>query len=382
MKRGKKILTRLKKNIPFMIFVVMGFFCGLLIGKYIDVIQRKNASIGENIFTFVILIAGMCIAILLQTVIHEAGHMIFGLLTGYRFSSFRIGSFMVIKKEGHMKFCRFSLAGTGGQCLLVPPEMKEGKVPYVLYNLGGSLVNLVSAILFSAIAYFCFEKGAMYVFFQMLAIIGLADALVNGIPFQLGEINNDGYNALSLGKSPEALRALWIELKINEQNARGIRLKNMPEEWFEVPTDESLKNAMVSDLSVFACNRLMDQKRFEEAVSEMKRLLSLKTGIVGVYRNLMINDLIYCEVIGENNPERLEKMLDKQQQKFMKVMKKFPSILRTDYVYALLAEHNEGKAQKIKDDFNKMAKHYPYMSDIESERELMDYAEKIWRSHL
>ena len=82
-----------------------------------------------------------------QVVVHEAGHLVFGLLTGYQFSSFRIGSFMWVKLEGKLKLKRYSLAGTGGQCLMAPPEMVDGKVPYVLYNLGGCLANLIVSVI-------------------------------------------------------------------------------------------------------------------------------------------------------------------------------------------------------------------------------------------
>ena len=59
----------------------------------------------------------------------------------------------------------------------------------------------------------------------------------------------------------------------------------------------------------------------------------------------------------------------------MKSMKKFPSVLRTWYAYALLAERDGEKARKIKDQFEKCAKSYPYPSDIASERELMERVE-------
>ena len=55
---------------------------------------------------------------------------------------------------------------------------------------------------------------------------------MNGIPMRLGNVDNDGYNALCLGKSPAALRSFWLQMKINQQISRGVRLKDMPEDWF------------------------------------------------------------------------------------------------------------------------------------------------------
>ena len=69
-----------------------------------------------------------------------------GLATGYRFVSFRIGSWMLQREHGKLRVRKFTLAGTGGQCLLAPP-LTDGKMPCVLYNLGGPLANLITALL-------------------------------------------------------------------------------------------------------------------------------------------------------------------------------------------------------------------------------------------
>ena len=54
-------------------------------------------------------------------------------------------------------------------------------------------------------------------------------------------------------------------MKINEEITNGNRLKDMPDEWFIIPENDELKNSMISVLAVFACNRLMDEHRFDEA---------------------------------------------------------------------------------------------------------------------
>ncbi len=61
----------------------------------------------------------------------------------------------------------------------------------------------------------------------------------------------------------------------------------------------------------------------------------------------------------------------------MKALKNLPSVLRTEYTYALIAEKDEAKAAVLKNKFQKMAKRYPYPSDIAAERELFAYAEGL-----
>ena len=111
--------------------------------------------------TGLLLIIGLFLVIYvasyLQVIIHESGHLVFGLMSGYRFGSFRIASFIWVKDQGKIKFKRMKIAGTGGQCLMSPPEMVDGKFPVVLYNFGGALMNLIFAALFIGL-FFAFKS--------------------------------------------------------------------------------------------------------------------------------------------------------------------------------------------------------------------------------
>ena len=314
---------------------------------------------------------------LIQIILHEAGHLIFGLLTGYRFSSFRIFNLIWVRLEDRIQFKKLNIAGTGGQCLMLPPDLKDGRMPVMLYNFGGAIVNLITAIVCFGLSFLCPVRSLGWTILMMFAVIGLAFALINGLPVKMGAVNNDGRNALDLSRSEEATRAFWIQMKVNEQISKGIRLKDMPEGWFTVPSESSMNNGIIATLGVLACGRLMDQHQFEEADKLMKRLLSRQNGIVGLYRNLMICDRMYVEMISENRKEILDGMRSKDQLKIMKAMKKYPSVLRTEYVYALLAEKDPAKAQKAMAQFDQCTKSYPYPSEIDGERELIKLAEEI-----
>lgn len=258
-----------------------------------------------------------------------------------------------------------------------PPDMVEGRIPVVLYNLGGSFMNIIASIVFFVL--YLLLKGVPFVsvLLLMLAIIGVGFAIMNGVPMRMGTVDNDGYNAFSLTRNSEALQSFWMQMKVNAEIAKGLRLKDMPDEWFEIPSDESMKNSMVVVKGIFTCNRLMDQQNFAEADKLMKHIMSIESGIVGLHRSLMVCDRMYIELITENRKDVIDGMLTKEQKKFMKQMKKFPSVLRTDYALALLHDKDKGNAEKIKLLFEKCAKSYPYPNDVESEYELMENADKM-----
>lgn len=370
--KKKKILWQQYIVIAFSLLI--GAICGLLFVSYMNRTFDADKSTLEEIPYLIILFFSMYAAILAHTIIHEAGHLIFGLISGYKFSSFRIMSFMWVRESGKVKFRRLSLAGTGGQCLMVPPNFVDGKFPVVLYNLGGSLMNVIAGLVFLGLHFISVNPPFFSFAMLIFAVVGFMVAIINGIPIRTGMVNNDGHNAFSLTRSPDALRAFWVQLKVSEQTSKNVRIKDMPDEWFSVPSDEEMKNSIIAVMGVFSCNRLMDELRFEDADALMAHLLEIDSGIIGLHRSLMTCDRIFIELINENRSEILNKMMTMEQKKFMKSMKKFPSVLRTEYAYALLFKKDAVKAEKVKKQFEKCAKSYPYPNEIQSERELMEIA--------
>jgi len=371
----KKIRAFLKKYSAMIIFMLIGAVCGVLMVEYIH-----RYAPDRPFAALLVMFVSMYVAILVHMIIHEGGHMVFGLLSGYTFCSFRILSFMFIKEDGKLKLKRMTIAGTGGQCLMSPPDMVDGKLPVMLYNLGGSVMNVVFGGVFLALHFGLSAYPLLSAVMLMFGLIGFAIALMNGIPMRMGEVDNDGFNAFSLGKDPQALRAFWVQMKVNQQISRGVRLKDMPEEWFALPSDEAMKNSMVAAIGVFACNRLMDEGRLSDADTLMEKMLNTPNGMVGVHRRLMVCDRIFIELLTQNRSDVIKNMLTSEQLKFMKAMKSFPSVLRTEYALELLGNKDNVKAENFREQFERFAKSYPYQSDIEAERELMDMAKNKWES--
>ena len=352
------------------LFAAMGFVLGLAIIAFTE----WQFPEGISTFQFWAILLFMFVSLFLHIVIHESGHLIFGRLSGYSFSSFRIGSFMILKENGKLVSKQLKIAGTGGQCLMVPPEMVDGKFPVFLYNLGGSIMNLAVSLIF-LIVFTVISKDTLAAVFCFLMIgMGWITSLSNGIPLRTSAIGNDGYNALSLRKNKDAMRAFWVQLKVNEQISKGLRLKDMPDAWFQMPSDDAMKNNLVATLGVYACNRLMDQHRFDEADALMAHMLEMQSGMVGNHRKLIICARIYNELIPENRPAVLASFYTKDQKKYMKAMRTFPSVIRTEYAHAVLAEKDPVKAAKVMEAFEKVTKTYPYPNEINSERELIQIA--------
>ena len=368
-KKKNKNKGKLKRLIPTMGFMLLGGICGMLMVLYGGLFDYESSEI--SLAAFAVLFVSMYIAMYIQIAVHEAGHLVFGLATGYEFCSYRLGKLMWVKQNGKLSFKRYSLSGTGGQCLMSPPEIKDGKMPVVLYNLGGSIMNLFAAAVSVILFLLLRDAPVVSTIFLMSTVIGVFFAALNGIPMRLGTIDNDGYNALSIRKNENSMRSFYIQLKLVTELSKGKRLKDMPEEWFTVPTDKEMKNSMSATVGVLCCNRLMDTQSFTEAQGLMEHFLSIDSGIVGVQKNLLLCDILYCELMGENRKEKIDELLTKDMKKILKARINNPAALRTQYAYSLICQNNEKAAAKIKKRFDKIIASYPYSGEAESERELL-----------
>ena len=350
------------------VFFLLSFAGGLLLGR----VASQNA--GPGLPGVLAAFGAMLLACWVQIILHEGGHLVFGLLTGYRFSSFRIGSFMWMKEGGKLKLKRLSIAGTGGQCIMAPPPGTAADMPVFWYHMGGAVMNLLTAALCGLLWLFLPYIPFLSVFFLMAALVGVLYAVMNGVPFHSRMVDNDGQNAKNLLKNRAARESMWMQLAVTEQTAHGVRLRDMPEEWFVVPADEDMKDSLTAARGVFAANRLMDAHRFGEADALMEHLLTVADGMAGIHRSLLLCDRMYVELMGACREEKLEALCDGNVRAVMKQMKKFPTILRVRYAEALLRERDGEKAEKILSAFEKVSESYPYASDIQSERELMELA--------
>lgn len=360
----------MKKLLAMLPMMAVGLVCGLLIGSYAIHAEESGAP-GGMLGAMVILFVGFLVGMYLQIAVHEGGHLVFGLLTGYRFCSYRLGSFMLIKEENRLRLRRFSLAGTGGQCLMAPPPWTED-LPVTLYNAGGCLMNLLCAAL-CLLLWLPLRQHWLGALPLVCAVVGLGFALINGIPMRLGGVDNDGRNILSLKKDPVARYAFWQQMKVSEKQSKGLRLCQMPEPLFDYPAD-GLDNPLVASIAVFACNRLLDQGKISEARAAMEALLTCKSGLPGLYRSLLTCDLLCCRLL-EGDTAGAKELITPAWTQFCKSMKTFPSVQRTQYFRAKLLEGDQSAAEKVLAAFEKTAKTYPYPAEIEGERELLALAE-------
>ena len=371
-------MTKQKKKrsarsvLAFALMYLLGMAGGFLLGEGIGARLAGFATRGERFLWLGVMLAAAVLMVYGQIAIHEAGHLLGGLATGYRFSSYRVGSWMILRENGRLVPRWLTITGTGGQCLMTPPAMVDGQVPYVLYNIGGVLGNLAAALVFGGLWLAARDNVWLGPICLMGAVFGLLFTLANGIPLRMGLVDNDGRNAISLGRDPAALRAFWVQMQINAAQADGKRLREMPDAWFDT-AGLDLHNPMTATSAVFACNRLMDAHAFTEADARMTALIDGENAVLGLHRSLLVCDCIWCALMA-GDLAHAGALYTAEQKKFMRAMKRYPAVIRTEHARALLYEGDLARAEALEAQFARAAVRYPYPADLAGERELMALA--------
>ena len=372
----KKIPALICKGIVLIASLACGGLIGIVIVNGIGRGRIQNMGIGQYYLTFFAYFAVAILAYFVQIIIHEAGHLVFGLLTGYEFISFRVGSLTWVKMDGRIERKRFKLAGTAGQCLMAPPDLADGKMPVVLYNLGGALMNIIAAALFFPLYRLCREIPVLNVFLGSLCVTGILTAIQNGVPAKLKKLPNDGYNIVSLLSDSDAVRAFWTQMKVNEKGTEGVRLRSMPEGWFGLKDGADMDNPLISAVALLDESRRLDMHEFEDAYARAERILNGNFDLPVLYRSMVTCDYIYTGLVTGRG---LDKSAWEQKDfaMFRRQMGKNPSVIRTLYAAELLGNNDSAAAEKQSELFKKTAESYPTPADIEMERELIEIARSL-----
>ena len=256
--------------------ILVGACCGLII-----VIPIIAITDGESVWTVAKTIFGkfslqdvlkivwmpvaILIAFILNVVLHEGGHLVAGLLTGYRFVSFRFLNWTIIRRNGRLQWGNYELAGTGGQCLMAPPDRPIDQIDTRWYNAGGVLANLLIVVI-SALLLWAFDLPAwLDELLVIMIILGLLIGVGNGIPLKMGGVATDGLNLLQLEKDIPGKQCFCNILEFNALSQEGVPYDEMPEHIFALPQPIDWVNSMHVGAALLAATRMAAVHQWEEA---------------------------------------------------------------------------------------------------------------------
>ena len=319
------------------------------------------------------MLVALVIAFYLQIIIHEGGHFVAGLLTGYKFVSFRILNWTLIKRNGRLHWRNYELAGTGGQCLLAPPDRPLDQIDTRWYNAGGWIANVITALLAILLLWAFDLPGWLDTFLIMMAIIGVLLALTNGIPMKLGGVANDGSNLFQMEKDTAAKKCFCDILEVNARSQEGEPYGEMPDRLFELPHPIDWTNSMHVGAVQFIATRMIAQHQWEEAYQLLTETLSHKDDYMELYQLELENMMTQACILTGRHNEAWQHYSDKVIRHVERHAPTQADKQLTDMAVTLFLCGNRARAEEIHRKLEANRDKYIHQGDVAMSLELMQW---------
>lgn len=390
-KERKKLQKKLTKS--FRITNIISVIIGLIIGfaiSYYGIFSKKDQSVAD---TFLLYFYGGLIAFgitfVIHIILHEGGHLIFGLLTGYNFLSFRIFSTIFYKHNGKINKRKFAIKGTGGQCLMYPPKRREdGSFPFVLYNMGGGISNLFFSLL-AVIPVILTDNKVLLTLCIAFIVSGVLLAVTNLIPLNMG-LQNDGMNMVQMLKEENFREAFYLQLKVNAEMSDGKLITDYSPSDFPLVEGEHSTNMLAAFSYIYRYYIKLSAHDYEGARLMLDQMVENSDKYILAIFNLIEIERLFFMVL-EKRPIEEIACVYRYVRVILNTSKTNVGIQRVRYVYEALLSEDDKKdiinliskkvQKKWKDyseeeaynDFIKIADNFPIIGEARMHMDMVEY---------
>ena len=256
---------------------------------------------------------------------------------------------------------------------MMPPEIKDGKFPFVLYNAGGVMINLLMSIL--CILLLIPLRGVHFALEGVLILFagsGLFAVLTNGIPMKIGGVPNDGHNIYSMLKDEDARRGFYVQLQVNGLQSLGTRIKELPLSTFELKGNADLTSPLNTSMRLMEYSYHLDHLDMEKAKKCLDSLAEFTDCIAPIYVNEINCEKLFLELITDCNKSIIDPLYDKNLKKYIKAAKFQASKKRLLMAYEIYYKKDTKEALKYYQEGKNLALNSPVKGDGDAELMLLN----------
>ncbi len=364
-KKNNTIKTLLV-NAGYLLFGgIAGFLFILVMDRY-DI--ESTLSVPVMVLTFIL---SIFLSFVFHIAVHELGHVILGLLTGYGFYSYRIFNWMFIREDEKWQCKKYSVPGTLGQAIMLPPKKKDKVFPWFWYNIGGGLMNLLFTIITLVIFVLLPNRSELVsVILISFMLVGAILGLSNLIPTPASMFANDGSNMLAIYKDRVAKESFYSQLTTVAHLAQNKSFKDFPLENYQLPKNANLKYMLISILTTHELEYYYDVEDFASAIALLNRLED-EPNLAKPIKLSLDSERIFLECMQGPREEAMEALCSKDVMNLMKASKNVPDMHRILMAYEGLYRRNMEEARKHYEKANELLERYPIYGIAQVEKRLL-----------
>ncbi len=331
-----------------------------------------------DIVTAIIFLSSIVISIPISLIIHELGHLIWGVIAGLKFLALSIGKILIFNDNGVVRIKKnVSLISTFGYCICGAHKTDEPKkINFSLYYIGGCMSNIIVAIIAMIFMVLTSNTPNISTMLGGFAFCSLLLGINNLIPTNISGFNTDGRNILDLIKNPDQAVQIYNIHRINTLLCQGKTLAEMDAKLFSC--DYALNSYISHTVRYMKALRYMQNQSFTAAEVEFRGLLDTDN-FQGFVKSVSLYELAFCRIMLGADSAEIEGMLTDGIKKYIAGAKKYdPSINRFMYAYHMLIDNSPELAQKYLDRILSIQNNYHAPGEIKMDLMLIDYVDSMY----
>ena len=251
----------------------------------------------DSVLLILCLIGGAIVSSAVCRLFHELGHIVIGLICGFRFNSMRVGCFYLYRDEGKLRIAARRLPESlAGATEMLPKNANNLHDKYLAVVCGGlafSLLFLAGAEL--VLDFYKYMPFAVYALVCTSLPYAFHIFFYNVLPFNDDNLDTDGAMLKGLiKKEPSYLTAVNI-LAIEAYLYQGLTPAEIDKELYfgapQLPEDDL--NFIL--LTNYRLSYYIDAGDRESAAKACTRLENLLEYVPQYYRNDILADILFCK---------------------------------------------------------------------------------------
>ncbi len=307
---------------------------------------------------------------LFLSLVHEAGHLVGGLLSGRRMYYVSVAGHCLMRRpDGRFRRGYAATPGVGGVCSTVSEGSPQ---PFRLYLLLGPLSTLLVGGLCAYLATLsdpawelpwevALRRAILHIPMVLMAVQGVVGCIVNLIPMHISGGISDGMQLLSLSFNRQS-RADWEQCnRIAYLTWQGLTPSEMPEELFAPLPPERLTSPYARELTLYRLERLTELGDFAAAISLCHELTEAELPLSPLERLCITRTGAVCEALTDGPGPFCQRMAEQDMQRLMRFTRKTIGTQLTQYAMAKLVDRDEALAARHLADFTRSVARSPFL---------------------
>lgn len=330
MKKDSRFIQLILTSLFLLFFGTLGFF-----GAYYLAESANNITGVKVLYTIFIIV----VSFPLHVILHEIGHLLGGLSSGYQFIMFRLFSTVWIKTKNRLSRRKQYVPGIMGQALMSPPS-DNNRVALLVYNAGGVLMNLMTALIFIVFSIVNSNETVGYSLITS-AVVAFLLIIMSLIPVQ----GTDGYNMIQIYKKEETQSELINILSLYRDMVHGATFEEL-QKYINLDKISSLQEPTAVNQYDVKASYLLETGDFEGAFDIYQMLYENKDRIFpGHQPDITLNYLFMLLLYKPDHPDVLKIQKNKIYKKYQKI--KQANYFRVYATVSLYLEHDYAKTEKL-----------------------------------